>query len=63
MQNMELSVSLMKFLLETQGSFGGFFLFEILHFTMVFRGIGLSKLFPVSVNVSVAVGFLTRNSA
>ena len=25
MQNMELSVSLMKFLLETQGSFGGFF--------------------------------------
>ena len=43
-QNMEVPVSLMEFLLQTRGSFGGFFLFDIFHFTMVFRGIGLSKL-------------------
>ena len=35
-QNMEVQVSLMEFLLQTQGSFGGF-LFEVLHFTMFFR--------------------------
>ena len=33
---MDVSVSLMEFLLQTQGSSGGF-LFEILHFTMVFK--------------------------
>ena len=44
-QNMEVPVSLMEFLLQTQGSFGGFFLLEVLNFTMFFRGIGLSKLF------------------
>ena len=43
-QNMEVPVSLMEVLLQTQGSFGGF-LFEVLHFTMFFRGIGLSRLF------------------
>ena len=43
-QNVEVQVSLMEFLLQTQGSFGGF-LFEVLHFTMFFRGIGLSKPF------------------
>ena len=43
-QNMEISVSLMEFLPQTQGSFGGS-LFDILHFKMVFRGIGLLKLF------------------
>ena len=36
-QNMEVPVSLMDFLLQTRGSFGGFFLFGIFHFTMVFR--------------------------
>ena len=44
-QNMEVPVSLMEFLLQTQGSFGGFSLLKVLHFTMFFRGIGLSKLF------------------
>ena len=44
-QNVEVPVSLMEFLLQTQGIFGGVFLFENLHFMMVFRGIGLSKLF------------------
>lgn len=44
-QNMEVKVSLMEFLLPTQWRFVGFFLFQILHFTMVFRGIGLLKLF------------------
>ena len=39
-QNMEVSVSLMEFLLQTQGAFGVFFLM-VLHFMMVFRGIGL----------------------
>ena len=43
-QNMEVPVSLMEILLQTQGSFGGS-LFEVLHFTMFFRGIGLSRLF------------------
>ena len=38
-QNMEVPVSLIEFLLQTQGSFVGF-LFEILHFIMVFREIG-----------------------
>ena len=33
-QNMEVPVSRMEFLLEKQGSSGGFFLFEVLHFTM-----------------------------
>ena len=36
MQNMEVSVSFMEFLVETQGSFGGFF-FEALHFTIYFK--------------------------
>ena len=45
MQNREVPVSLMEFLLQKQGSFGGFFLFEVLDFTMFFSGIGLSKLF------------------
>ena len=44
-QNMEVKVSLMEFLLPTQWRFAGFFLFQILHFTMVFRGIGISKHF------------------
>ena len=43
-QNMEVPVSLMEFLLQSQGTFGGF-LFEILHFVMVFRGRGLLKPF------------------
>ena len=43
-QNMEVPVSLMECLLQTQGSFGGFFFF-FLHFTMVVRGTELSKLF------------------
>ena len=43
--NIEVPVSLMEFLLQTQGTFDGFFLFEILHFMMVFKRIGLSKLF------------------
>ena len=33
-QNMEVPVSSMEFLLEKQGGSGGFFLFEVLHFTM-----------------------------
>ena len=37
MQNMEVTVSLMEFLLETQGSFGGFFFSEVLHFTTYFK--------------------------
>ena len=44
-QNIEVPVSLMEFLLQTQESFDGFFLFDILH--LVFRGIGLSNLFPL----------------
>ena len=44
-QNMEVQVSFMEFLLQIQESFGGFFLFDILHFAIVFMGIGLSKLF------------------
>ena len=44
-QNMEVPVSLMEFLLQTQGSFGGFFLLEVLHFTMFFRGIGFKSSF------------------
>ena len=44
-QNMDVPVSLMEFLLQTQGSFGRFFLFEVLDFSIFFRGIGLSKLF------------------
>ena len=43
-QNMEVPVSLIEFLLQTQGSFGRF-LFEVLHLTMFFRGVGLSRLF------------------
>ena len=43
-QNMEVPVSLMGFLLQTQVSFGDFFLFEVLHFTMIFRGIGLIEI-------------------
>ena len=31
---MEVPVTRMEFLLEKQGSSGGFFLFEVLHFTM-----------------------------
>ena len=44
-QNMEVPVSLMEFLLQTQGSFGGFFLLEVLHFTMFFRGIRFKSSF------------------
>ena len=36
---MKAPVSLMEFLLQTQGTFGG------LYFMMIFRGIGLSKPF------------------
>ena len=43
-QNMEVPVSLMGFLLQTQVSFGEFFLFEVLHFTMIFTGIGLIEI-------------------
>ena len=42
---MEVQISLMEFLLQNQESFAGFFCLKFLHFTMVFRGIGLSKLF------------------
>ena len=34
---MEVPVSLMEFLLQTQESFGGSFLFDISHFTMFVR--------------------------
>ena len=44
-KNMEVPVALMELLLQTQRSFGTFFLFDDLHFTMLFRGIGFSKLF------------------
>ena len=44
-KNMEVPVALMELLLQTQRSFGIFFLFDDLHFTMLFRGIGFSKLF------------------
>ena len=48
-QDIEVPVSLIELLLQIQWSFVGVFfficLFEILHFMMVFRGIGLSKLF------------------
>ena len=43
-QNMDVPVSLMGFLLQTQVSLGDFFLFEVLHFTMIFRGIGLIEI-------------------
>ena len=45
-QNIEVPVSLMEFLLQTQESFDGFFCltFYILRW---FLGIGLSKLFPL----------------
>ena len=46
-QNIEEPVSIIEFILETQESFDGFFLFDILHFMMVFRRIGLLKLFPL----------------
>ena len=39
-QNLEVPVSLMEFLLQTQGSFGGYF-FLSFTFSMCFRGIGL----------------------
>ena len=47
-QNMEAPVSLKKFLLQTQGTFGGgfSFFFEFLHFMMDFKGIRISKSFP-----------------
>ena len=48
--NMEVVVSLMEFLLQIQWSFGGAFFFEILHFAMVFKEIGLSKLFRLIFN-------------
>ena len=44
-QSMEVLVSLMELLLQTQGSFGGFFLLEVLHFTMFFRGIRFKSSF------------------
>ena len=44
-KNMEVPVALMELLLQTQRSFGIFFLFDDLHFTMLFRGIRFSKLF------------------
>ena len=37
-KNMEVPVALMELLLQTQRSFGIFFLFDDLHFTMLFRG-------------------------
>ena len=43
--------------LEAQGSFGGLFLFEVLHFTMLFRGIGLSKLEIRNSNVFLRMCF------
>ena len=42
-KNMKVPVSIMEFLLQSQGTLGDF-LFEILHF-MVFRGIGFLKPF------------------
>ena len=44
-QSMEVLVSFMELLLQTQGSFGGFFLLEVLHFTMFFRGIRFKSSF------------------
>ena len=38
LQNIEVALSLTEFLLQTQESFDGFFLFDISYFTMVFRG-------------------------
>ena len=43
-QNREVPVSLMDFLLQTQESFGGFFCLKF-YILLFFRGIGLSKLF------------------
>ena len=40
-QNMKVPLLLIEFLLQIQGTFGGFFLFEILHFMMVLGEIGL----------------------
>ena len=45
-QNMEAPVSLKKFLLQTQGTFGGFF-FEFFYFMMDFKGIRIWKPFPL----------------
>ena len=42
---MEVSVSLMEFLLQTQESFSELFLFEISYFTMFFKWLEFSKLF------------------
>ena len=44
-QNMEVPVSLMKFLYQTQDTFGVLCLFESVPFMMVFSRIGLSKPF------------------
>ena len=49
-QNMEVPVSLMEFLLQTQGTFAAFFWFEILHFMMIFRRIGLLNPFGLIFN-------------
>ena len=44
-QNMEVPVSLMEILLQTQGPFGVYFLFGILYFMTAFRVKGLLKPF------------------
>ena len=44
-QNVVVPVSLMEFLLQTQGSFGGFFCLKFYILRCFFRRTGLSKLF------------------